>query len=669
MHLPFLSPRNRVCKSPRLHPSLRRIIPARRHPILALCSLALVTALASGVQPEASARTRLASIQRMKQMSLDELLSVQVTTMSRKEELWWAAPGAIEVLTGEEIRRSGAQNIPDALRAASAVDVAQPFARGWAVSTRGFNVLAANKISVLMDGRSLFTPFFSGVQWDAQDTMLEDVDRIEIVRGPVGALWGSFAVNGFIQVVTKSADATQGTLVSAGTGTNDPLFASVRHGGQLGRQTYFRVYAKYFKTDWTYSENGDHTQPPTDFGQAGFRLDSFIDAGTTLTLQGDAYTNKGLPADRLQTEISGANVLARLRRSLGADSDLEVLSYFDYTHRVMPSLWEEHRNTGAVTAKYRRPAGAHDLLIGVDVNVSRDDIADFSLATMDPRRRTTHTAGLFAQDTIAILPGTLALTLGAKGEHNSFSGFEIAPTARGAYTPTSRTTWWAAVSRAVRAPVRIDQDLLIDLGGTLFFDASDEFRAETVQAWELGWRQRIGDLMTIDIAGFHNRYDHLRTTEPVGEDLFPQTFKNNLRARSTGVEITALYQPFTRLFFKTSYRYLDLNFLEQPNTRDTAHGINEGNDPRHLLTVSAHAQLPAHFELDVALRHVSERPNPFSDDYTVADIRLAWVPDNAWELAVIGRNLFAGLHREIVPTNAISEFIGPSGSVKATWKF
>lgn len=233
----------------------------------------LALSLAFFVAP-ASAQTNQTStpeITDLTELSLEEPLNLKVSTVSRKPEPWWSAPSGVDIVTGEDIRRSGAQNLPDALRLATGVHVGQPNARSWAISTRGMNVLAANKISVAMDGRSLFTPFFSGVQWDAQDTLLEDVDRIEVVRGPVGALWGAFAVNGFIQILTKPAWDTQGWLLSAGTGTEDPGSFAVRYGGKLSQDTFYRAYVKYFQTDWTYLASGQHAQPATDLLQAGFR--------------------------------------------------------------------------------------------------------------------------------------------------------------------------------------------------------------------------------------------------------------------------------------------------------------------------------------------------------------------------------------------------------------
>ncbi|HWA87031.1 MAG TPA: TonB-dependent receptor [Opitutus sp.] len=630
--------------------------------------LCLLTVLAAG-RPAAEAQTLVASVESMKKMSLDELLSLEVTTMSRREEQWWSAPGAISVITGEEIRRSTAMNLPEALQLATGVDVAQPSERTWAISTRGFNVIAASKMSVLLDGRSLYTPFFSGVQWNAVDTMLEDVDRIEVVRGPVGALWGSFAVNGFIQIVTKPADETQGLLASGGAGTEDPGFLSLRYGGKVGAHTFFRVYGKYFKSDWTYLPNGDHAEPPTDFGQAGFRMDALVRPDFTLTLQGDIYTNSDLPADRLQTEVAGRNLLAHAHRSFSTDSDLDVLTYYDFTHQLIPGTWEEDRNTGQLNVKYHRNAGRNDMLFGLDSMVSHDDIAHLSIISMEPPRSTTHNVGLYVQDTIAAVPERFAVTLGAKGEHNSFSGFEFEPSIRSAWTPNDRTTVWGAVSRAVRAPVRIDQDLVIATGGTVLFHGNDDFQSEKLIAYELGWRQELADTLTLDVATFVNDYSDLRSTEPAGATPLPLTFRNELRARSAGAETTVMYQPIAPLFFKLSYRYLDLDFSKEPGSVDTTNGYNEGDDPRHLFSLSAHATLPHDLEFDATLRYVSARPNPATDAYTVVDLRLGWSPASNWDIALLGRNLFDGLHHEIITTNSLNEEIGPSGTLKITWKY
>ena len=600
-------------------------------------------------------------------LSLDQLMELKVTTASRQPERWWSAPNGIDVVTGDDIRRAGAQNLPDAMRLATGVHVGQPSARSWAISIRGMNVLAANKISVVMDGRSLFTPFFSGVLWDAQDTLLEDIDRIEVVRGPVGALWGAFAVNGFIQILTKPAWDTQGLLASAGTGTEDPGFFALRYGGKLGEDTAFRIYGKYFQTDWTYLANGKHAQPATDFFQSGFRLDGRRSHDTALTLQGDYYTNKDLPLDRVQTETSGANLLARWHRTFSADEDLQVEGYFDRTHFLIPLSFEERRSTGSVSVKYRRTAGRHGLLFGTDALVSADEIGNIGIALLEPPKRTIHTVGLYVQDSWQLTPHA-ALVLGLKGEQGSFSGFEIAPTVRLAWTPTPRTTAWAAVSRAVRTPVRIDEDLVIRLNGINFFEANDDFQTETALAYELGVRHRPVSALTFDLSTFAYRYDHLRSAEPAGAAPVPLTFKNGLDARSYGAELTLMYQPLPRLSFKGSYRFLDLDFSKDPGSRDTSNGSSEGNDAKHVAILGAHVNLPRNFELDAFLRHASALPKPALPGYTTMDARVGWRTSKGFEISLWGRNLLDRQFPEFVTTNSLNEQVHRRGALKLTWR-
>jgi iron complex outermembrane receptor protein len=605
----------------------------------------------------------------LRQMSLDDLLDLQVTSMSRKQERWWSASGAIEIVTSDDIRRSGAMNLPDTLRLATGVDVAQSSARSWGISIRGFDVLAANKIAVLMDGRSLYTPFFSGTQWDAQDTMIEDIDRIEVVRGPVGALWGAYAVNGFIQIVTKPADDTQGFLGSAGAGTEDPGFVSLRYGGKISPTTFYRVYVKYFQTDWTYLPGGGHAEPATDFFQTGFRIDSALDKDSSLTFQGDGYSNNGLPLDRVQTEIGGGNLLGRWRRNLDGDRDIEIQAYHDHTLRLIPSTWEERRDTSSLSFKYHLPLGRHDLLLGEDTLVSWDKIAHLSFVTLEPPEKTTHNIGAYVQDTIALVPNRWSLTLGVKGEHNSFSGFEVSPSIRAAFTPTTKTTMWTALSRAVRPPVRVDQDLVFDIGGTRVVQATDNFKAEQVLSYEIGFRTQPLDVLSFDLATFLNHYTDLRSTEPLGSAPLPVTFKNGLRANSAGAELSVMYRPLNWWSFDLSYRYLDLEFSNAPDSRDSAKGTTEGNDPRHLFSLRSHTDLRWHLEFDAALRYVSMRPNPASNAYVVGDLRLGWRPNARWDVALIGRNLFDAQHRELITTNSLNEEVGPSGTLKVTWKY
>jgi iron complex outermembrane receptor protein len=635
--------------------------PGRRRTGLILAAL-LVTRVAGAEDPPTpSEPTDLTTL------SLEDLVNLKVTTVSREPERWWSAPSGVDVVTGDEIRRSGVLNLPDAIRLAAGVQVGQPSARSWAISIRGMDVLAANKISVVMDGRSLFTPFFSGVQWDVQDTLLEDVDRIEVVRGPVGALWGAFAVNGFIQILTKSAWDTQGFLASAGTGTEDPGFFALRYGGALGKDTAYRAYAKYFQTDWTYLASGVHAQPATDFFQTGFRIDGRRSRDTTMTLQGDYYTNQDLPLDRVQTQTWGANVLGRWRRSFSEDSDLQLEGYFDHTVRDIPANFGEERSTGSASVRYRRMAGRHGLLFGADTLVSGDTISNVGIAQLDPPERTIHTVGLYVQDTLRVT-SRAELVLGARGEHSSFSGYEVQPTIRFAWTPTPRTTAWTAVSRAVRTPVRVDEDLVIRRNGIELFAANDDFKTETTLAYEVGLRHRPASVLTFDVSAFAYRYDSLRSTEPAGAAPTPLTFKNGLNARSYGAETTVMYQPWPRLYLKGSYRFLDLRFSTDADSRHTTGGRAEGDDAKHVAIVAAHLTLPRDVELDAFLRHASDLPDPRLEGYTTMDARIGWRFAKTLEVSLWGRNLGGRQFAEFVTTNSLNEQVHRRLAVKLTWR-
>lgn len=639
-----------------MHSKFRRLF-------LAGLASGAVTALGAQSDPSAS---RMAGL---KELSLDQLMNLEVTTVSRKEERWWSVPSGIDVVTGEEIRRAAAQNLPDALRLATGVHVGQPNARSWAVSLRGMNVLAANKISVAMDGRSLFTPFFSGVNWEAQDTLMEDIDRIEVVRGPVGALWGAFAVNGFIQILTKPAWDTQGWLASAGAGTEDPGFMALRYGGKVNDDTFYRVYAKYQQMDWTYGADGKRTLNKTDFFQTGFRVDALRPQDTTLTLQGDYYTNQDLALENPYGEVSGMNVLGRWRRAFSTDSNLQVESYFDHTYRLIPLQFEERRNTMSASLKYRAVKGRHDLLVGADTLVSWDKIGNIGIALLEPAKRTTHNLGGYVQDTVQLVPRRAALTLGLKMEHNSFSGFEYQPTARLAWTPSPQTTVWSGISRAVRTPVRVDEDLVFRFSGITLLEANDDFKTEHAVAYELGLRHQPAATLTFDVSAFVYRYDDMRSTEPVGAATLPQTFRNLLNAKSDGAEIAVMYQPLPRLFFKGSYRYLHLVFSRDAGSRDTSNGNAEGNDPKHLASLGAHLNLPGNLEFDSFLRYASSLPHPALPGYKALDLRLGWRPSPRWEVALSARNLLDRQHAEFITTNSLNEQVHRSCTLKVTWRY
>jgi iron complex outermembrane receptor protein len=635
---------------------IRKRQPGRLYPALLLCS-----ALCSHAQEPGD-------ISVLKKLSLEELMDLRVTTVSRRDERWWQASSAVAVVTGHDMRRAGVTNLPDALRLAPGVHVGQSSARSWAISLRGMNVLAANKQNVLLDGRGLFTPFFSGVQWDAQDTLLEDIERVEVVSGPVAAVWGSFAVNGFIQILTKPAWDTQGALVTVSTGNEDPLAIGLRYGGRAGRKGYYRVYAKYAQMDWTASAAGHQTQPGTDIAQTGFRFDQRKDPRTTVTLQGDYYTNQDLPLDRLQVAIDGFNLLGRWKRDLG-DDGVEFQAYFDQTYRLIPFVWEERRSSGSFAGKYNRTTDRNELLVGVDAFVSADTIGNIGLPQMEPRSRRIHRLSGYVHDVFQLIPSRLNLTLGGQLEHNAFSGVEFQPTARLAWFPNGNVTLWGGVARAVRAPVRIDQDLIFRRGNSVLFEATDDFASEAAMIYELGLRARVFTPLTVAVSSFAYRYDNLRSTELRAAQGLPPTFQNRLNATSYGTEITAWYQPLSWLHVNASYRFLDLDFWRDSGSTDVSRGAAEGNDPRHLLIGGVHLALPANLELDAYFRHASALPNPRLDGYNNVDARLGWSPSPRWEFALIGRNLLHAHRAEFITTNSLNEQVPRRFLAKVTWRY
>lgn len=605
------------------------------------------------------------------QMPLEDLMRLEVSTVSRKVEPWWSAPGAVDIVTDDEIRRSGVLNIPDALRLVTGVHVGQTQARTWSVAIRGFNVTASNKLNVQIDGRSLFTPFFSGVLWDAQDTLMEDISRIEVMRGPGGALWGAYAVNGFIQILTKPSWETQGLLATAGGGTELPGFVAARYGGRLSDTTFYRAYLKYTRMKWTHQPGGGpRAQPDTDFAQAGFRSDTRSAGDSLLTLQGDIYTNKGTPEDHPQAEISGGNITGHWSRVLAVDSDVRTTAYYEYTSKRFLDPFYERRHTVSGSAKYRRVLGAHDIQLGVEGLFSRDRIEGGAIV-LEPAERDYSSASVFGQDTIALVPRRLALTLGAQALYTQYAGFDVQPTVRLAWTPSEQTTLWTAVSRAVRPPVRLDVDLVARSGGVLLFEGNEELKSETALSLELGARHKFGERLAVTAAGFVNDYDNIRSYESRTTTFraFPWTFKNTTNVRSAGYEVMVLSQPMARLFLKLGYRHLDFDLTRDPGSGDFQNGFFEANDPRHVVVGTARIDLPGGIELDITGRHASSLPNPSTPAFTTFDARLGWNPHREWELALIGRNLADRRHLEFASANQPNQEIARSVTFKATWRF
>ncbi|HEV2856415.1 MAG TPA: TonB-dependent receptor [Thermoanaerobaculia bacterium] len=605
----------------------------------------------------------------LKKLSIEELMEIDVTSVSRRSERVSQAAAAVTVITGEDIRRSGVTSLPEALRLANALHVARFDSRTWAISARGFNISTANKMLVLIDGRSVYTPLFSGVFWDVQDLLLEDVDRIEVIRGPGATLWGANAVNGVINIITKSARQTQGGLVNAGAGNEERGFGALQHGGTLGGRTWYRAYGKYRSVDALALARGGSAEDPLRMAQGGFRVDGDRSARDSFTLQGDVYDGRIGDLVRADTDVSGGNLLGRWSRRFSEASSLDLQVYWDRTHRRVPVQFEEHRDTWDVDLQHRLPfGGRHDLVWGLGYRSSADDVENSPVLAWVPGERTQSLFTVFAQDEIRLVPDRLRLTLGARLESHEIAGTEVQPTVRVAWTPSERQILWGAVSRAVRAPTRIDQDVRFLAGPVVVVQGSRDFDFEEVVAYELGYRLQPRASASVDLAAFYNVYDHLRSQErPASGAPIPITLANKLNAETYGAELRLNLQatPWWRLYSSYTYFHKDLSL--DPGSTDPTGGVSEGNDPDHRFALRSYVDLPGRLELDTWLRYVNRLPSPRVPAYTELDLRLGWRATDRLELSLVGQNLLHDQHAEFFTAMPKEVERGVYG--KATWRF
>jgi iron complex outermembrane receptor protein len=605
----------------------------------------------------------------LKKLSIEELMEIDVTSVSRRSERLNQAAAAIIVITQEEIRRSGVTSLPEALRLVNSLQVARQTQRDWAITARGFNLTTANKMLVLIDGRSVYTPLFSGVFWDVQDTLLEDVERIEVIRGPGATLWGANAVNGVINIITKSAADTQGGLVAAGAGDEERGFGGVRWGGSVGKGHY-RVYGKYFDRDSLVLADGSNAHDDMKMGQGGFRADWKASQADSFTVQGDAYRGTIGETLRDDTDVDGGNLLGRWSRATSEHSGLELQVYWDRTHRRIPDLFEEHLDILDLDFQHRLPlAERHDLVWGFGYRLHQDEVGNSPLVGFFPEHRSFSLASLFAQDEISLLGDRLDVIVGTKVEHNDSTGFEVQPSLHAAWKPNDRRTLWGAVSRAVRTPTRIDEDVIFfGPGGIHLIEGSRDFESEELLAWELGYRIQPNPELLLDLAAFYNVYDDLRSQErPSG--ALPIVLLNGLNAETWGAELRMNAQPRPGFRLQAAYARLEKRFSLDPGSRDPLRGLAEGNDPEDRFTLRSSFDLPANLELDAWARYIGELPEPRVDGYTEMDLRLGWKPVEALELSLIGRNLLRSSHEEFGPASPFREEVERSLYGRVTWRF
>ncbi len=615
------------------------------------------------------------SIRELKQLSLDELLDIEVTSVSRTNETYRDAAAALTVLTDENIRRSAATTIPGLLRGVPGLHVAQRDSSAWAVSSRGFSSISSEKLLVLSDTRSIYTPLFSGVMWDVQDHLLADIERIEVIRGPGAALWGSNAVNGVINITTKHAADTHGTRIETVSGTTERAILSARYGAGTSGGLHFRVFGQYSQRDESF--HSSQSADDWEMGHLGFRADWAPQPDDEFTLQGDIYRGdigklapsvsiigRPGPTRDLVARVAGGNILGRWRHFIDADSDIQLRAYYDRTHRDDPSFTDD-LHTFDVDLQHRFAVlDRHEVIWGVNHRYTDNRNRGKGIFGVSPQSSKDQLLSGFLQDKIAITD-ELHVTVGTKIEDNEFSGFEVQPSLRAAWNLAPRHTVWAAASRAARIPTRLERDIFIDVvdpasNPIVRLLGNRDFGAEELRAFELGYRWRATDALHFDFAAFENRYDDLASLElgepfvdPVdGRTVVPIVNQNLTDGRSQGVESFVTFSPSTWWRLSASYSYLSIDL--DPSGADINRGeFYENASPRHQFALTSYIDLPGGFELDAQFRQVGalrRLPTIATGEgipgYEELDLRLSWRASERMELSVIGQNLLHHRHVE-----------------------
>ncbi|HJV24185.1 MAG TPA: TonB-dependent receptor [Aromatoleum sp.] len=573
-------------------------------------------------------------------LSLEQLGDIQVTTVSRAPERLVDAPASVYVITADAIRRSGATTLPEALRLAPNLQVARIDANQYAISARGFNSNTANKLQVLIDGRIVYTPLYSGVFWDVQDVMLEEVDRIEVISGPASTLWGTNAVNGVINVITRSSAETTGNLVSAGVGNLERGFAA-RHGGTLGETGNYRVYAKAQYFDHSERRDGSSVSDGWWRHQAGFRADR-AEGANSVTVQGDAYADSIEYDAPGRQRADGGNLLARWNRALADGGELQVQAYWDHSSRSVPGLFGERLDVGQLSLQHTQPHdGGHKTIWGGGYRWADDRVDNRSaLLAFLPAERRMHWANLFVQHERVLTP-QLRLTLGARAGNNNFSGLEFMPNVRLAWKMAPDHLLWSAWSRSVRAPSRIDRDFFVPANAPFLLAGGRDFESEIARTTEVGYRGQFGEAASLSVTLFHSTYDRLRSLDSQPNGSF--VLGNHIDGRVYGVEAWGSYR------INSSWR-LSAGVLAQHDRfeGDAVARTPPGDDPPVQWSLSSGWQLGENQSLDLAVRRVGALPTPPVPAYTAVDVRYGWQLSPSLALTLTVANLLDRRHEEFV---------------------
>lgn len=613
-----------------------------------------------------------ASAQELRTLTLDELMKLDVTTVNRFAQTRWETPASVFVLTDVDIQRSGATTLPEVLRLVPGLHVAQVDGNKWAIGMRGFTDRLARAMLVLVDGRAVYDPLFAGTYWEVQDIPLDDIERIEVVRGPGGALWGANAVTGVVNIIRKPPSAAQGSAVTLLSGTADPVLASARYGGSRGKDFTYRISGEFAaRSPQTNPLNLNYDDAKR--GQAGFRAD-WTTANGLLTFQGDAYhsvigqrdtltTYSPPAAQNIVTEdpLSGGNVLARWTRTPADPRSAQVQTYYDYTSRS-ELVFQQQQHIWDVDYQQGTREGRHEVLWGGGYRIVSGATQTEGTLHFDPADRTDNLFTAFAQDGVTFVPDRLSLTAGVKIEHNDYSGFEWQPNARLTWMLTPTRTATLSVTRAVRTPSRVETDFetgsFINATPTfLRLLPNPGFESEELIAYEAGYSSLVGSRVLATVSVFHNEHDNVLSTvlgsSFVETDaggsrvIFPLQFANGLRGHSDGVETTADVRLLSWWRVTGNYSYFRLDLFKKPGGQDFSQEVrNEAGYPHHQVQLTTSIDLAKRLSIDYFFRYVSAVPTFAAPAYGTSNLRVNWRFGADLDLFVVGRNLHQATHAE-----------------------
>ncbi len=638
------------------------------------------------------------------QVSIENLMNMEVTSVSKKEQKLSQVASAIFVITQEDIRRSGATNIPDLLRMVPGMNVAQINANTWAIAGRGLNGEFANELLVMVDGRAVYTPTTGGVFWDVLDIPLEDIERIEVIRGPGGSVWGVNAVNGVINILTKNASETKGVMLVAGGGNLDQGFGTAQYGGSVGNKFDYRVYTKYLNQDHLPSLTGQDGGDRWHMLRGGFRADGTLSSKDSLTIQGDMYTgNENNPTTTLPSitspslidtdipvALSGGFIQSIWNHTFSARSESTlIMSYANYER---DDQLREGRQTVNIDFQHHISWGnRQDFVWGLGYWYS-DSHSDGDLfVSLNPSSLVSDSFNAFVQDEITLIPNRFFLTVGTKLEHNYYTGFALMPSARASYELDPHNMMWAAVSKAERTPDATDASIRLDVagfpgpGGTpvlISILGNPQIKNEGLIAYEFGYRTTVAKRLSFDLAAYYNDYSNQESTEPStpffeatpvpAHLVLPSTYENLIYGETHGVEVAANWKITDRWTLSPGFDFERIHMHASPLSQDTQTAPEtNGSDPHVQAQLRSHFELSPRWTWDASAYFVDRLIAQNVPSYTRLDTGLSWRWKEGVSLSLVGQNLLSDHHLEFIDSTAASRSteIKRSAYVKLSWRF